>query len=318
MQRGDRIASFRNQKGMDGMIDSKKADATSAEEMRVIGDAQLSRRSLMRRGATAAAAAGLAASIGAGASAAPSSRGVGKLARYQDGSKQIVVNVEEDINSLDPAKGLGTHTLRTVDNMFNSLVETWGVSPEPQPSLATEWTVSDDGIEWTFKLREGVLFHDGTPFDAEAVKLSIDRTLFQDHPYYFGPYPFPPFFLASVKEIQVVDPMTVKFVLKQADPTFLGNLVWTTSSIMSPTAIKEFGADVENHPVGTGPFKFVTWEKGTRIELAKNPDYWGGAPDADTLIFKPVVEEAARLTQLQGGELNIAVALSPEFIGGAG
>lgn len=276
--------------------------------------ASLDRRSLLVRGAGAAAGlAGGAALLGE-AGAAPATVGVGKLQRAQDGAKELIVNIEDDVNTLDPAKGLGTHTLRTIDNMFNSLVETYGDQAEPQPSLATEWSVNEAGTEWTFKLREGVLFHDGTPFDAEAVKLSIDRSLFPDHPYYFGPYPFPPFFLGSVQEIQVVDPMTVKFVLKAPTPTFLGNLVWTTSSIVSPTAIKQYGADIENHPVGTGPFKFVTWEKGSRLVMEKNAEYWGGAPDADSLIFKPVPEEAARLTQLQNGELNVAVALSPEFI----
>src|SRR3954470_1465304 len=142
-------------------------------------NASLNRRSLIGRAAGATAGLALATGLGAGAEAAPTA-GIGKLTRYQDGAKQVVVNIEDDINSLDPAKGLGTHTLRTVDNMFNSLVETWGDSPEPQPSLATEWSTSADGLEWTFKLRPNVTFHDGTPFDAEAVKLSIDRTLFQD------------------------------------------------------------------------------------------------------------------------------------------
>jgi len=276
-------------------------------------EARLDRRALLRRGAGAAAGAGVAFGAG-GALAAPSTTGIGKLVRSQDGPRELIVNIEDDVNSLDPAKGLGTHTLRTVDNMYNSLVETWGDQAEPQPSLATEWTSDPTGIEWTFKLREGVKFHDGTPFDAEAVKFSIDRSLFPDHPYHFPPYPFPPFFLASIKEIQVVDPMTVKFVLKAADPTFLGNLVWTTSGIVSPAAIKQHGPDIETNPVGTGPFKFVAWEKGKRLVMEKNPDYWGGAPQADTLIFKPVPEEAARLTQLQKGDLNVAVALSPEFI----
>jgi len=207
--------------------------ASSVDKTQKLLEAQMNRRALIGRAAATTAGLSLAAGLSASASAAPTT-GIGKLARFQDGGKQIVVNIEDDINSLDPAKGLGTHTLRTVDNMFNSLVETFGDQAEPQPSLATEWSTSEDGIEWTFKLREGVTFHDGTAFDADAVKLSLDRTLFEDNPYYFGPYPFPPFFLGSIKEIQVVDPLTVKFVLKQQDPTFLGNLVWTTSGIVSP------------------------------------------------------------------------------------
>ncbi|MFN8591927.1 MAG: ABC transporter substrate-binding protein [Thermomicrobiales bacterium] len=272
----------------------------------------IDRRALLRGGAGAAIAIGAASHQLPMAFAAPATA-IGKLPATQ-GTKELIVNIEDDVNTLDPAKGLGTHTLRTIDNMFNSLVETFGDVADPQPSLATEWSVNDEGTEWTFKLREGVTFHDGTPFDAEAVKFSIDRSLFPDHPYYFPPYPFPPFFLASVKEIVVVDPMTVKFVLHGPDPTFIGNLCWTTSAIVSPEAIKTFGKDIENNPVGTGPFKFVTWEKGKRLVMEKNPDYWDGAPAADSLIFKPVPEEAARLTQLQAGELNVAVALSPEFI----
>jgi peptide/nickel transport system substrate-binding protein len=286
---------------------------TSVDSTGVLG-VKLDRRTLLHRGAAAGFAVGSLAFGANSASAAPTTVGVGKLVRSQGGQKELIVNIEDDVNTLDPAKGLGTHTLRTIDNMFNSLVETFGDKAEPQPSLATEWTSDATGTEWTFKLREGVTFHDGTAFDAEAVKLSIDRSLFEDHPYHFPPYPFPPFFLASVKEIQVVDPMTVKFILKAPDPTFLGNLVWTTSSIVSPAAIKQYGKDIETHPVGTGPFKLVTWEKGKRLVMEANPDYWGGAPEAQSLIFKPIQEEAARLTQLQKGDLNIAVALSPEFI----
>jgi len=152
----------------------------------------------------------------------------------------IVVAIEEDVNTLDPAGGLGTHTLRTMGNAFESLVHSNTTDGSIKPELAKEWKASPDGLEYTFKLRENVKFQDGTPFDAAAVKFSFDRALDKNNPYFYGPYTFPSFFLGAIKEVRVIDNLTVEMILKRQDPTFLGQLVWTTSAVVSPTALKKY------------------------------------------------------------------------------
>jgi len=226
----------------------------------------------------------------------------------------LVVAIEEDVNTLDPAAGLGTHTLRTVGNAYESLVDSNTPNGSIEPSLATSWTVSADGREYVFKLRKNVKFQDGTPFNATAVKFSFDRALIKTDPYYYGPYTFPSFFLASLQKVDVVDDSTVKFTLKQPDPTFLGNLVWTTSAVVSPTALKKYGREFPFHGAGTGAFMIVRWDKGSRLVMTANPNYWGGAPKIKTLIFKPVPEEAARLNQLKSGDVDIVAALNPQLL----
>lgn len=226
----------------------------------------------------------------------------------------IVVAIEEDVNTLDPAGGRGTHTGRTLGVPYESLVHTNTADGTIQPWLAKSWTISPDGTEYTFKLRENVKFQDGTPFNAEAVKFTFDRSLDSEHPYHFGPYAFPSFFLASLKEVEVVDDLTVKMTLLQADPTFLANLVWSTGGIVSPTAVAQHKEKFVFHGAGTGPFSIASWDKGSRLVMKANPSYWDGAPEIQNLIFKPVAEEAARLNQLKSGDVDVVAALNPQLL----
>jgi peptide/nickel transport system substrate-binding protein len=227
--------------------------------------------------------------------------------------KTIVVANEDDVNTLDPAGGLGTHTERTLGNMYDTLIRLDN-SGKIEPALALSWEASPDGLQYTFKLRENVKFQDGTAFNSEAVKFSFDRALDSKHPYYYGPYAFPNFFQPNIKSVDVVDPLTVKFTLSKIDPTFIPNLLWSNFGIVSPEAVKKYAKDFGLHGAGTGPYQIVEWDKGAKLVTKAYKEHWGGAPKIDNLIFKPVPEDAARLTQLQSGEIQVAAAISPQLI----
>jgi peptide/nickel transport system substrate-binding protein len=187
---------------------------------------------------------------------------------------------------------------------------------KPIPMLAESHTVSKDGLTYTFKLRKGVSFHDGTPFNAQAVKFSIERQINPEHPAAkLGKYPFANYFFGNVKAVEVMDEGTVRFILKEARASFLAVLTAGAASIVSPTAAMKSGLDYAALPVGTGPFKFASWDRGQRVVLEKNPAYWRFPVKVDRVIFRPVTEDQARLTELLTGALDLIVGTPPDFVG---
>ncbi len=271
----------------------------------------LSRRRLIQGAAATAGAATLAGPMTARRSIAAPRRAV----RAQSaGNDTLVIGMEAEISSFDPAVMTGTSTFRPVSSMFDMLTNLWDQTTDIQPDLAESWEIAPDATSVTMKLREGVKFHDGTDVNADAVVFSFERMLNQDSPDYHGPYSFPAFFFPTYKTSTAVDPLTVRFDLTQPDATFFSALVWNTGSIVSPTAARAAGADFQNAPVGAGPFKFVSWQKDVLTTMEAFPDYWNGAPKLKTLLWKPIVEEAARFNQLLSGEVDFIVSLYPQFV----
>jgi peptide/nickel transport system substrate-binding protein len=235
----------------------------------------------------------------------------GAAAQTQD---TLIVGVEADPASMEAARTMGLHNDRMVLQVFDTLVMLFGDTSELQPGLATSWEISDDGLQYTLALREGVKFHDGTPFNADAVVFTFERMLDENHPYYDDTFPWAGYYFGNVESIEALDDMTVRFTLKKPQSTFLTLLKHVSGGIVSPTAVEKWGDDFRSHPVGTGPFKFVEWEKGQRVVLEANEDYWRGAPKIKRVIFKPVPDPTARLNQLRSGEVHLMVAFPPEFI----
>jgi len=226
----------------------------------------------------------------------------------------VVGLVAEPVN-LDPAQVTDLNSNRVGRRIVETLVTFPEESTQIVPGLAESWTVSKDGLRYTFKLRKNVTFHDGTPFDAAAVKFSIERQIDPEHPANkLGKYPFANFFFGNVKAVEVVDPATVEFVLKEPRASFLAILTAAAASIVSPTAVKKFGNDYALQPVGTGPFKYVSWERGQRIVLEKNPSYWKHPVKIDRVVYRPIVEDQARLTELLTGSLDLMVGAPPDFV----
>lgn len=265
----------------------------------------LSRRKLLQGTAAAGAAA-----FGSRSALASPRRAI----RAQSAPDTLVIGMEAEISSFDPAVMTGTSTFRPVSSMFDMLTNLWDQTTDIQPDLAESWEIAPDATAVTLKLRQGVTFHDGTDLDADAVVFSFERMLNPDSPDYFGPYAFPAFFFPSYKTATAVDSLTVKFELTQPDATFFSALVWNTGAIVSPTAAKAAGKDFQNSPVGAGPFKFVSWEKDVLTTMEAFPDYWNGAPKLKTLLWKPIIEEAARFNQLMSGEVDFIVSLYPQFV----
>ncbi len=193
-----------------------------------------------------------------------------------------------DSTSLDPINTTDGESLRVTRQIFDGLLDFAPESTDLIPALATEIpTPEDGGRSYTFTLREGVKFHDGAPFNAEAVKFNFDRWRDSKNPYHKGGGGQSENFAYYVGQfggfdgdsiitgVEVVDEYTVRFSLKQPQGPFLKNVAMSPFAIASPKAIEE---DVENfwqNPVGTGPFKFVEWNRGSTVELEANEEWWG-------------------------------------------
>lgn len=167
-----------------------------------------------------------------------------------------------------------------------------------QPSLAKEWTVIDD-TTWEFKLNEGITFHDGATFDAEAVKATFDRLL---DPETGSPQREK---FSMIKEVEIIDPTTVQLHLEYPYAPLLSILASQEGSILSPKALAEDPESLRDKPVGTGPFVFEEWKSGQEISLTRNEEYWGEKANVDRVVFKVVPEDATRLAMIETGEAHI-------------
>lgn len=169
-------------------------------------------------------------------------------------------------------------------------------------ALASEWKQLDD-VTWEFKLRTGVTFHDGTPFNAEAVKKTIARV--QDPAVGSNRANL----FEAIKEVKVVDDSTVQFILHYPYAPLLSVLASAEGGILSPKAIEQYGKDLTKHPTGTGPYKFESWTPGQEVVLVKSDNYWGDKPNLDKVVFKTVPEDTTRLAMVETGEAHIAEQL---------
>ncbi|HYM70296.1 MAG TPA: ABC transporter substrate-binding protein, partial [bacterium] len=188
-----------------------------------------------------------------------------------------------------------------------------------EPDLATSWTTSPDGLVWTFKLRQGVTFQDGTPFNAQAVKFNVDRWA-DPHSSYRpkgGTFEAWDDFVADTyKESRVVDPETVQIVLKSPNAPLLSALSAISFGFASPQSVKQYGAEgVAQHPVGTGPFKFVEWVRDDHITLDANPSYYRkGFPRVHRIVFRVIKDNAARFLALKAGEIQLMELPNPDDV----
>ena len=224
----------------------------------------------------------------------------------------LIVGQIAEPQSLDPHTVTATNDFRILVNIYDGLVRYKNGTLEVEPALAQSWDVSEDGKTYTFKLRQGVTFHDGTPFNAQAVKFNFDRMLNEQHPFYnTGPFPLS-FNFASIDTVNVIDDSTVEFKLKEAFAPFLSNLAYPTGLIVSPAAIEQYGKDYGRHPSGTGPFKFVEWQSSQRVVVERNPDHWDGAPALEAVVFRPITDANTRVAEMMAGGVDVMVEVPPD------
>jgi peptide/nickel transport system substrate-binding protein len=235
---------------------------------------------------------------------------VGGVAAQTPENVLIVGQIAEP-QALDPAAVTAVNDFRILMNMYDGLVRYKDGTLEVEPALATDWTISDDGTVYTFTLREGVTFHDGSAFDAEAVKFNFDRMLDEAHPYHdTGPFPLA-FFFSSVESVDVIDAQTVAFNLNGPYAPFLSNLAYPTGLIVSPAAVMEHGADFGRNPSGTGAFTFGEWRSNEAVVVQANPDYWDGAPELETVVFRPITDANTRTAEMLAGGIDLMVEVPP-------
>ncbi|RAI00433.1 ABC transporter substrate-binding protein [Acuticoccus sediminis] len=226
----------------------------------------------------------------------------------------LVVGQVAEPKSLDPHAVTAVNDFRILVNLYDGLVRFADGTLDVEPALAESYEVSDDGLTYTFKLREGVSFHDGAPFDAEAVVFNFERMLNEDHPFHdTGPFPLS-FFFSAVDTVEATDPMTVTFTLKEPYAPFLSNLAYPTGLIVSPAAVKEYGKDFGRHPSGTGAFHFVEWQSNSRVVVEKNADWWGGEPPLQAIVFRPITDGNTRLAEMLSGGIDVMVETPPDAL----
>ena len=248
----------------------------------------------------------------------------------------MVFGTSADPIALDGFLVSDGESLRAIDQMFEGLVSLEPGGTEVVPGLAKSWEASEDGLEWTFDLQEGVTFHDGEPFNAEAVCYNFDRWYnakgsFQNPgaTYYwqtvFGGFATVDFEGAPEDSLyescEAPDETTAVLKITKPSSSFLSALALTNFTIASPAALEEYGADegkvnaegvfnatgtyATEHPTGTGPFKFESWDRGEQLTMVANEDYWGEVEgNIGTLVFKPVGDPAAQLQALQAGDIQ--------------
>ena len=218
----------------------------------------------------------------------------------------LVIAIEGSVSSMDPANIPDTNAISATRGCYEMLVA-FDENQEIQGQLAESYEVSEDSLTYTFHLREGVKFTDGTDFNAAAVKANYDRIIDKEN----NLRQRRTFVVTGedgsetyrVESIETPDDYTVVFKLTEPWAPFINRM--TQICMISPAALEEYGNDIMNHPVGTGPFICTEWEEGDHTSFERNEDYWGEKASVDTVTIKEVPEAGSRTAMLQTGEADL-------------
>ena len=222
-------------------------------------------------------------------------------------AKDVVVAVQSNFTTTDPYDANDTLSQAVAKSFYQGL---YGFDKDMKmvPVLATGHTVSKDGLVYTVKLKTGIQFHDGTPFNAEAVKVTFDRVTNPDNKLKrYNLY-------KNIAKTEAVDATTVRFTLTEPFSPFINTLAHPSGVIISPAALAKYGSKgIAQNPVGTGPFKFVEWKATDYLKVAKFDGYWRkGYPKVDTITWRPVVDNNTRAAMMQTNEAHFAFPMPPE------
>ena len=215
-------------------------------------------------------------------------------------AKDAVIAVGSTFTSLDPYDANDSLSQTVAKSFYQGL---FGFDKEMKlvNVLADSYDVSPDGLTYTVKLHPGVKFHDGTAFNAAAVKVNLDRASNPDNR--LKRYNL----FKMIEKTEAVDDLTVKITLKTPFSAFVNNLAHPAAVMISPAALKQYGKDIGFHPVGTGPYRFVTWNQTDFVKVEKFNGYWkAGLPKLDSITWRPVVDNNTRAALLQTGEAQFA------------
>ncbi|MBX7151633.1 ABC transporter substrate-binding protein [bacterium] len=216
--------------------------------------------------------------------------------------------------TLDPALTKETESSVVLANLFDGLVAQRAGKTAIDPGLAHSWEISKDGLVYTFHLRSGVTFHNGEPLTAAAVIFSFERQGNPKHPFYWKDADYSSWkgfeMTKLIKFLRAINDSTVEITLNNPDATFLNILSHHVCLIVSPSALQQYGKDFYKHPVGTGPFRFASWNDDGDIVLLANGNYWNGRPYIDTLVMRSVPDAHQRWELLKAGAIDMMAAPS--------
>ena len=223
----------------------------------------------------------------------------------EDVAQDLIIAMGAEPENLDPITMMSSPAATISEHMAETLIY-MDVDGSLQPSLAVSWEPAADDMSWDLTLREGVEFHDGTPFNAEAVKINLDRFMEK------APYAF---LLSEVSDVEVVEDHLVRIHLERAFAPIASHLSHSFIAMQSPASLEALaeGEFVEG-PVGTGPFKYETWNRGQDIVMVRNDNYWGDVPQLDSVTFRFIPEEGSRVVALESGEVHAIMAVPPTEI----
>lgn len=223
------------------------------------------------------------------------------------GGGTLIIADGVDATTLDGHLYTDSPTAERMDHICETLFD---MTPEGrlEPRLAVSSSFSADGKRLTLKLRSGVKFHDGTPFDSKAVKFNLDRILDRETR---APWRS---LIDRVTEVVSLDPSTVVLLMNTPFSPLLVHLSHTGTCMQSPTAIQTKGVDYARSPVGTGPFKFKEWVRGDRVVVARHDDYWGEKANLDEIQWKVIPDDGARVLAVEAGSVHIAKRVPPREI----
>ncbi len=227
------------------------------------------------------------------------------LATIAEGETKVIVGLNADASSLDPVITCDRTTIKVLRNLYEPLFSL-DRNAHLVPELAKSSEFVDD-LTWRIKLREGIRFHNGEPFNAESVKFTIDFVLNPNNKCLTITK------IDRIERVEIIDEYTVKIITKKPFPTLLENL---EGICMAPAKlVKERGMEyLTNHPCGTGPYKLESWSRDSEIRLIKNEQYWKGVPQIDKVVFKIIPEEGARVAALMVGEVDLIHGVPPHLI----
>lgn len=207
-----------------------------------------------------------------------------------------------DALNLDPWQADDIFSNEVAANIFEGLVRFQKNSTQIEPCLATSWRVLDNGTRWLFNLRRGVRFHDGTPLDARAVLHTFQSRLEKKQSLYLRLSSF----FSAIRSVRSPEPFTIEITLNRPYAPFLVAMADSAACIVPEPARRTD----QFQPIGSGPFRFLSWTRGKSLILARNPDYWGGAPRLERILFKVMPDSQGRLLQIRNGSADMTAIQS--------
>lgn len=245
------------------------------------------------------------------------------LSGLDDGRKLLTYALGNDVSNMDPALITDIESALVASQVYEGLVRFKVDSTEVEPALAESYESTTDGLSWTFKLRKGIQFQDGTPLNADAVIFSIMRQWDSKHPYHVpGKMRYAKFMFGDpvtteselLRDIIAPDDHTIIFTLARPHTPFLKNLALTPASIVSPAAVKTYNRDFNTTMVGTGPFRIKSYRRDEAVSLQKSDSYWGDPAKLDEVRFRILRDANVRMNSIRKGESDVISGVEPTAV----